>query len=72
MGLTGFNRARREAELKAAHIAKTEKVEAVPVAPATEPIEKETVEAKVEAVSPKKEHAVGKKKGATNADPGSK
>lgn len=72
MGLTGFNRARREAALKAAHVAKTEKVEATPVAPTVEPIEKETVETKVEAVSPKKEHAVGKKKGATNADSGSK
>ncbi len=72
MGLTGFNRARREAELKAAHKANTAKVEVAPVAPATEPVKEESVEVKTETVSSKKEHAVGKKKGATNADSGSK
>lgn len=71
MGLTGFNRARKEALRKAAHTVKSVKEETVPVAPTAEPVaEKEEV--KTENFSAKKEHVVGKKKGATNADTGSK
>lgn len=62
MGLTGFNRARREAEMllaaqKTASPLPVEEVVAEPVAPA---VESETEE------KPVKAHAVGKKKGATN------
>ena len=62
MGLTGFNRARREAEMlfaaqKTASPLPTEEVIAESVAPAVEPKTEE---------KPVKAHAVGKKIGATN------
>ena len=67
MGLTGFNRARNEAKLKAMLATKSEKEEAAPVAPTVEP-KIEPAVPKTEAVSTKKEHAVGRKKAAANVD----